>query len=69
MGINRATDNYDRQVAELHPGIYLDRWLVYLTELGILADNLSWTKAALDVELQDSLKKLLPKNVFYYYQN
>ena len=41
-------------MAELHPKIYLDGWLAYLTELGIPTNNLTETKATPKVELSDS---------------
>ncbi|GFY98954.1 hypothetical protein Acr_13g0003550 [Actinidia rufa] len=37
--INRARDNYDRQVAEHCPRIYMKGWLACLAEFGIPEDN------------------------------
>ncbi|GFS42495.1 hypothetical protein Acr_00g0080130 [Actinidia rufa] len=36
--ISRVGDNYDRQVAELHPSIYQESWLTCLKELKISAE-------------------------------
>ena len=34
-GINRAEDNYDKQLAELHPSIYQEGSMACMNELGI----------------------------------
>ncbi|GFY98933.1 hypothetical protein Acr_13g0003340 [Actinidia rufa] len=44
-GISRARDNYDRQVAEHCPRIYMKGWLACLAEFGIPEDNPAWSKA------------------------
>ncbi|GFZ12790.1 hypothetical protein Acr_23g0011750 [Actinidia rufa] len=59
-GINRAGDNYDSQVAELPPRIYMEGWLTFLVELGIPKDNLAWSKATPTAELPDSPKAYSP---------
>ncbi|GFY82888.1 hypothetical protein Acr_02g0011280 [Actinidia rufa] len=56
----RAGDNYDRQVAELHPRMYMKRWLACLAELGIPADNLAWSNPALGIELPKSPEPYSP---------
>ena len=35
QGFERVGDIYERQLAELHPGIYQEGWLACLKELGI----------------------------------
>ena len=59
-GINRAVDNYDRQVAELCPGIFMEGWLACLTELGIPKDNPAWAKATLATKLPESPEPYSP---------
>ena len=48
------------QVVEFCPGIYLEGWLAYLTELRISDDHPMWTKATPEVELLDSPEPYLP---------
>ncbi|GFS41435.1 hypothetical protein Acr_00g0074300 [Actinidia rufa] len=60
LGINRAGDNYDKQVAELCLSIYLEGWLACLTKLSIPVDHLTWTKAAPEFELMNSLESYSP---------
>ena len=59
-GINRVSDNCDRQLAKLHLGMYQEGWLACLTELDIPADHLAWSKAAPEMELSNSPKPYLP---------
>ena len=59
-GINRAEDNYNKKVVELHHGIYMEGWLAFLTKLGVPADNPVWVKVALEVELLDSPEPTRP---------
>ncbi|GFZ15729.1 hypothetical protein Acr_25g0001380 [Actinidia rufa] len=44
--VNRARDNYTRQVVEVHSDSFLQGWLACLAELGVPEDNPTWTKAA-----------------------
>ena len=59
-GINHANDNYERQVAELCPGIYQEGWIACLVGLDISAYHPALAKAALEVELLDFLDPYLP---------
>ena len=47
MGVNRAGDNYVRQVARVRSESFLEGWLACLAELGVPEDNPAWTNAAL----------------------
>ena len=52
-GIDRVVDNYDKQLAKLHLGVFQDGWLVCLKELGVSPEHLAWGVAPLVVELVD----------------
>ncbi|GFZ19774.1 hypothetical protein Acr_28g0004790 [Actinidia rufa] len=60
-GISRVGENYDMRIAKLHPGIFMEGWLAYLSELGIPEDNPAWAKAALEAELHKSLEPYSPQ--------
>ncbi|GFS36310.1 hypothetical protein Acr_00g0045300 [Actinidia rufa] len=53
-GASRAGDNYSKQVIEVCSKSFLEGWLTYLAELGILEDNPAWTKVALIPEFPES---------------
>ena len=53
QGIDQAGDNYDKQLAELRPGIYQEGWLVCLKELSIPFDHPTLSANAPKVEPMD----------------
>ncbi|GFS29792.1 hypothetical protein Acr_00g0008520 [Actinidia rufa] len=55
-----AGDNYDRQVAELHPRIFMEGWLACLTKLSIPENNPTWAKVAPVAKLPESLEPYSP---------
>ncbi|GFY85854.1 hypothetical protein Acr_04g0005920 [Actinidia rufa] len=59
-GIDRAKDNYDKQLAELHPGIFKKGWMASLKELDIPSDHLAWSVALLESSRWMLLKPILP---------
>ena len=52
-GIDRAGDNYDKQLVKLRPGIFKKGWLASLKELGIPSNHPAWSTAPLEVESVD----------------
>ena len=56
-GYKRAGNSYEKQVAELHPGIFQEGWLACLRELETPFDHPAWTAPtlALPIELPNPL--------------
>ena len=50
-GINRARENYSKQVIKIRFEAFMERLLACLNELGIPEDNPTWAKAAFAPEL------------------
>ena len=59
-GMSRAGNNYDSQVAELHPSIFQESWIACLTELDIFSNHPTWAKVTPKVELPNFLDLYLP---------
>ncbi|GFZ02351.1 hypothetical protein Acr_15g0009590 [Actinidia rufa] len=59
----RAGDVYERQLAELRPGVFQEGWLAYLKELQILLDHAAWSSPAPPVQLPTSPERYSPINL------
>ena len=60
QGINRAGDNYNKQLAELCPNIFQEGWLACLKEVVIPSNHHAWSWAPPEVELMDPPKPYYP---------
>ncbi|GFZ07011.1 hypothetical protein Acr_18g0011810 [Actinidia rufa] len=59
----RAGDVYERQLAELRPGIFQEGWLACLKELQIPLDHPAWSSPAPLVQLPASPERYSPINL------
>ncbi|GFS38480.1 hypothetical protein Acr_00g0057740 [Actinidia rufa] len=59
----RAGDLYERQLAELRPGVFQEGWLTCLKELKTPPDHSAWSSPAPPVQLPASLERYSPINL------
>ncbi|GFZ01113.1 hypothetical protein Acr_14g0007480 [Actinidia rufa] len=59
----RAGDVYERQLAELRPGVFQEGWLACLKELQIPLDHPAWSSPAPPVQLPASPERYSPINL------
>ncbi|GFS40363.1 hypothetical protein Acr_00g0068120 [Actinidia rufa] len=59
----RAGDVYERQLAEIRPGVFQEGWLAYLKELQIPLDHPTWSSPAPPVQLPASPERYSPINL------